>query len=144
MSKPLNRRCWILHTLWVLCFTTNVISVAFSTNQLAMAKLPFFNPIQSLLVRYFPISSISLLTWHSRCDPLGSCKQQKDTPTYFQRNRQPSAVARITLLRARGAGRIRFFRIGTRVLYSDEQLLEFLASCQVNHKPHHPPLSKSS
>jgi excisionase family DNA binding protein len=39
-------------------------------------------------------------------------------------------VARITLLRARGAGRIRFFRIGTRVLYSDEQLADFLARCE--------------
>ncbi len=35
-------------------------------------------------------------------------------------------VARITLLRAREAGRIRFFRIGTRVLYCAEQLTEFL------------------
>ena len=41
-------------------------------------------------------------------------------------------VARITLLRARGDGRIRFFRIGTRVLYSDEQLLEFLERCERN------------
>ncbi len=43
--------------------------------------------------------------------------------------------ARITLLRAREAGRIRFFRIGTRVLYCDEQLTEFLRSCERNrHK----------
>jgi excisionase family DNA binding protein len=41
-------------------------------------------------------------------------------------------VARITLLRARGAGRIRFFRIGTRVLYSYDQLLEFLRACERN------------
>jgi excisionase family DNA binding protein len=41
-------------------------------------------------------------------------------------------IARITLLRARGAGRIRFFRIGTRVLYSDDQLAEFLSSCERN------------
>jgi excisionase family DNA binding protein len=41
-------------------------------------------------------------------------------------------VARITLLRARGDGRIRFFRIGTRVLYSDEHLVEFLQSCERN------------
>jgi excisionase family DNA binding protein len=34
-------------------------------------------------------------------------------------------VARITLLRAREAGRIRFFRIGTRVLYCAEHLTEF-------------------
>lgn len=41
-------------------------------------------------------------------------------------------IARITLLRARGAGRIRFFRIGTRVLYCEEQLTEFLTSCERN------------
>lgn len=41
-------------------------------------------------------------------------------------------VARITLLRAREAGRIRFFRIGTRVLYSNEHLVEFLATCERN------------
>ena len=41
-------------------------------------------------------------------------------------------VARITLLRAREAGRIRFFRIGTRVLYDEDQLREFLQSCECN------------
>jgi len=41
-------------------------------------------------------------------------------------------IARITLLRAREAGRIRFFRIGTRVLYCEEQLTEFLISCERN------------
>ena len=41
-------------------------------------------------------------------------------------------IARITLLRAREAGRIRFFRIGTRVLYSDQQLADFLSRCEVN------------
>src|SRR5438132_773205 len=41
-------------------------------------------------------------------------------------------VARITLLRAREAGRIRFFRIGTRVLYCTEQLTEFLEDCERN------------
>jgi excisionase family DNA binding protein len=39
-------------------------------------------------------------------------------------------IARITLLRAREAGRIRFFRIGTRVLYCAEQLTDFLNSCE--------------
>src|SRR6266567_4732525 len=44
-------------------------------------------------------------------------------------------IARITLLRAREAGRIRFFRIGTSVLYCTEQLTEFLESCERNrHK----------
>jgi excisionase family DNA binding protein len=45
-------------------------------------------------------------------------------------------VARITLLRAREAGRIRFFRIGTRVLYCEEQLAEFLNSCERNSRKH--------
>jgi excisionase family DNA binding protein len=41
-------------------------------------------------------------------------------------------IARITLLRAREAGRIRFFRIGTRVLYCADQLTEFLHACERN------------
>src|SRR5256714_14446350 len=41
-------------------------------------------------------------------------------------------IARITLLRAREAGRIRFFRIGTRILYCEEQLAEFLKACEWN------------
>lgn len=41
-------------------------------------------------------------------------------------------VARITLLRAREAGRIRFFRIGTRVLYCAEHLTDFLNACERN------------
>ena len=41
-------------------------------------------------------------------------------------------VARITLLRAREAGRIKFFRIGTRVLYSEAHLIEFLDACERN------------
>jgi excisionase family DNA binding protein len=41
-------------------------------------------------------------------------------------------IAHITLLRAREAGRIKFFRIGTRVLYSEEQLTEFLLVCERN------------
>src|SRR5439155_19110203 len=48
-------------------------------------------------------------------------------------------VARITLLRAREAGRIRFFRIGTRVLYCAEQLTEFLNGFERNgHKRNQP------
>jgi hypothetical protein len=39
-------------------------------------------------------------------------------------------VAPITLLRAREGGRIRYFRIGTGVLYCEEQLIEFLISCE--------------
>ena len=43
-------------------------------------------------------------------------------------------IARITLHRARDAGRIRFFRIGTRVLYSEEQISEFLRLCESNRR----------
>jgi excisionase family DNA binding protein len=39
-------------------------------------------------------------------------------------------VSRITLLRARKAGRIRFYRIGTRVLFSQAQIDAFLASVE--------------
>ena len=46
-------------------------------------------------------------------------------------------VARITLLRARADGRIRFFRIGTRVLYNVDQLTEFLAKCEQNGPQNH-------
>src|ERR1043166_1563734 len=45
-------------------------------------------------------------------------------------------VARITLLRARAARRIRFFRVGTRVLYCAEQLSEFLERCERNRPKH--------
>src|SRR5437667_8863727 len=41
-------------------------------------------------------------------------------------------IARITLLRAREAGRIKFFRIGTRVLYCAEHLTDFLNNCERN------------
>ncbi len=43
-------------------------------------------------------------------------------------------IARITLLRAREAGRIKFFRIGTRVLYCAEHLTDFLNNCKRNGK----------
>jgi len=42
-------------------------------------------------------------------------------------------VSRITLLRMRRVGRIRFYRIGTRVLFDPEKHLgEFLASAERN------------
>ena len=44
-------------------------------------------------------------------------------------------IALITLLRARDAGRIKFFRVGTRVLYSEAQLIEFLNACERNGRP---------
>lgn len=39
-------------------------------------------------------------------------------------------VSRITLLRMRKACRIRFYRIGTRILFSQAQIDEFLASVE--------------
>ncbi len=52
----------------------------------------------------------------------------EDIPIYFQRNRQRSAWALLAspYFAPVKTGRIRFFRIGTRVLYSDEHLTEFL------------------
>lgn len=52
-------------------------------------------------------------------------------------------IARITLLRARKAGRIRFFRIGARVLYCAEQLTEFLDGCERNRRKRGATLSSS-
>ena len=49
----------------------------------------------------------------------------------------PLGIARITLLRAREAGPIRFFRIATRVLYCEEHLTEFLQSCERNGRKDH-------
>jgi excisionase family DNA binding protein len=43
-------------------------------------------------------------------------------------------VSRITLLRMRKAGRIRFYRIGTRILFSQAQIDEFLASVEEGKK----------
>jgi excisionase family DNA binding protein len=43
-------------------------------------------------------------------------------------------VSRITLLRMRKAGRIRFYRIGTRILFSQVQIEEFLASVEEGKK----------
>ncbi len=50
-------------------------------------------------------------------------------------------ISRITLLRARGAGRIRFYKVGTRILYSEQQLAEFLERCEHNGSDRHEPKS---
>jgi hypothetical protein len=39
-------------------------------------------------------------------------------------------IARITLLRARKRGMIRYYRIARRVLYSDDHLADYLRSCE--------------
>lgn len=43
-------------------------------------------------------------------------------------------VSRITLLRARKAGKICFYRIGTRVLFSEAHIENFLASVEEGKK----------
>jgi excisionase family DNA binding protein len=47
---------------------------------------------------------------------------------------QRCGVSRITLLRMRKAGRIRFYRIGTRVLFSQSHIKEFLSSVEEGTK----------
>lgn len=61
----------------------------------------------------------------------GSNKQLSEF-TFRETGSETLGIARITLLRAREAGRIRFFRIGTRVLYCAEHLTEFLNNCERN------------
>jgi excisionase family DNA binding protein len=39
-------------------------------------------------------------------------------------------ISRITLFRARHAGRISCYRIGSRVVYSRQHLLDFLQACE--------------
>jgi excisionase family DNA binding protein len=41
-------------------------------------------------------------------------------------------VSRITMLRMRQDGRIKFYRIGARVLFADEHLRDFLATVERN------------
>ncbi len=43
-------------------------------------------------------------------------------------------ISRITLLRTRQAGRIGFYRIGTRVLFEERHLREFLARVERHQK----------
>lgn len=54
----------------------------------------------------------------------GSMLSEKEAASWL-------GVSRITLLRARMAGKVGFYRIGVRVLYStDEHLRPFLAACE--------------
>src|SRR5213079_3634740 len=74
--------------------------------------------------------------WHATCDSPRTWKQHKGYPNLLSEKQAAKrlGIARITLLRAREAGRIRFFRIGTRVLYCAEHLTEFLSNCESNHR----------
>lgn len=55
----------------------------------------------------------------------------EDNKLYSEREAAAKlGVSRITLLRMRQAKKISFFRIGTRVLYSEDHLRAFLSSCE--------------
>jgi len=124
--------CWILHTLYVWCFTTGVINLVSESSQTRARSFRFF-PFSHIQYRPFPSVPRAL----SVAQVLRSSRIMEATQGYPNLLSEKQAakrlgVARITLLRAREAGRIRFFRIGTRVLYCAEQLTEFLASCERN------------
>ena len=85
-------------------------------------------------ILYLPFRSERTLAQKLRCMTI-----MEATPTYPNLLSEKQAakrlgIARITLLRAREAGRIRFFRIGTRVLYCAEHLTDFLNNCERNRK----------
>lgn len=60
------------------------------------------------------------------------CRSGFDISVSGEFRSEQQSRRRITLLRAREAGRIRFFRIGTRVLHSEEHISEFLQLCVSN------------
>jgi len=81
---------------------------------------------------YRPLRSDRTLAQKLRCTT--SMEATESYPNLLSEKQAAKrlGIARITLLRAREAGRIRFFRIGTRVLYCEEQLTEFLNACERN------------
>lgn len=57
--------------------------------------------------------------------------KKEDGKLYSEREAaEKLGISRITLLRMRQAKRISFFRIGTRVLYSEDHLRTFLSNCE--------------
>src|SRR6266508_4596262 len=124
--------CWILHALLMLCFTTGVINLPSESSQ-TQARSFRFSPFSHSQYRPFPSVPRALPV----AQVLRYSRIMEGTQSYPNLLSEKQAakrlgVARITLLRAREAGRIRFFRIGTRVLYCEEQLTEFLTSCERN------------
>lgn len=86
-------------------------------------------------ILYRPFPSEMTLAQKLRCMTIMEATQSYPNLLSEKQAAARLGVARITLLRAREAGRIRFFRIGTRVLYCAEQLTEFLEGCERNrHK----------
>lgn len=90
-------------------------------------------PIRCCLLPFFP--SRRFVAQGLRCTRNMEATQSYPNLLSEKQAAKRLGVARITLLRAREAGRIRFFRIGTRVLYCAEHLTEFLERCERNrHK----------
>ncbi len=61
-------------------------------------------------------------------------RSMEATQSYPNLLSEKQAAKRLGIARAREAGRIRFFRIGTRVLYCAEHLTDFLNNCERNRK----------
>src|SRR5258708_30027880 len=87
-------------------------------------------------ILYLPFPSERTLAQKLRCTTIMEATQSYPNLLSEKQAAKRLGIARITLLRAREAGRIRFFRIGTRVLYCAEHLTDFLNACERNrHKP---------
>ncbi len=124
--------CWILHTLYVWCFTTGVINLVSESSQTRARSFRFF-PFSHIQYRPFPSVTRALLAAQIlRYSRIMEATQSYPNLLSEKQAAKRLGVARITLLRAREAGRIRFFRIGTRVLYCAEHLTDFLNACERN------------
>jgi excisionase family DNA binding protein len=91
--------------------------------------------VLSNTVRSHSFRGLSDVAQSLRCIKIMEATQRHPNLLSEKQAAKRLGVARIILLRAREAGRIRFFRIGTRVLYSDEQLADFLLKCERNGHP---------
>jgi excisionase family DNA binding protein len=122
-------RCWILHAH----FTTVVISSGFGSFPNSSKAPPVLTrSVLSNTARSRSFRELSDVAQGLRCIKIMEATQRHPNLLSEKQAAKRLGVARITLLRAREAGRIRFFRIGTRVLYSNEQLADFLAKCERN------------
>jgi hypothetical protein len=124
--------CWILHTLYVWCFTTGVINLVSESSQNRTRSFRFF-PFSHIHYRPFPpFPRVLPVAQVLRYKRIMEATQSYPNLLSEKQAAKRLDVARITLLRAREAGRIRFFRIGTRVLYCAEHLTDFLNNCERN------------
>jgi excisionase family DNA binding protein len=117
--------------------------VFYNNRDLAKFRRPFLLRLEPLTAipsipircRLFPFSPARpLLAQGLRCTRNMEATQSYPNLLSEKQAAKRLGVARITLLRAREAGRIRFFRIGTRVLYCAEHLAEFLEGCERNRR----------